>query len=723
MLSNIFSPTSVTIVGASTRLNAVGNDILKNLIEQNYKGQIFPINPKASEILGLKAYSNIEDLETIPDLAIVAVPAKVVPVVMKQIAKKGVKGVVVISAGFSETGIEGRELERQVADICIQNNITLIGPNCLGVINPLLNMNASFAASIPPIGKIGFLSQSGAICSVVIDLAKSRGLGFSKFVSVGNKALCKEAELIRYFENDEATKVIVIYAEMIQNAAELISVMKLVKKPVVILKAGKTEAGATAASSHTGALASSSILFENLFEQANIIQAESMDELFDLATILSYNNFNQSKPVRNTAIITNAGGLGVLTTDGLVENGMLLAKISEETKLNLQKCLPEFANFSNPIDVIGDAREDRYFNSLKIISKDDSIDSILVILTPQSSTEILKTANTIVKAKQNTTKPIIACFVGGSEVILGGIKILTDGEVACCQFPDQAAVALAKIGNWSQKLLLNSIMESDSPNKNQARPNFESDVKQSLRLKLKTKHIEAKQIFDKYKLKDENYIPESDAKQIIGLYGIQSVKSIFCASEQEADELISKNFGSNLVMKIISPDIMHKSDVGGVMIGVDPQLAGQKYGEMMAKVVTKAPKAKLEGILFAEMLDLDDGAEFILGAKKDSNLGNAIMVGMGGVYVEMFSDVSFGFPPLNGLDIDNMIDKLASSRILQGSRGKDRLDRNALKQAIINLADLLNDFPEIVEVDLNPVLVLKDGEGLKALDAKIVFKH
>ncbi len=696
MLNNIFNPKSIAIIGASTQAGTVGNDILKNLINEGYQGKIFPINPKADSILEIKTYSSILDTPEIPELAIIVVPAKIVPVVMQQVADKGTKGAVIISAGFREIGLEGEILENQVAQVCEQNNITLIGPNCLGVINPSINMNASFAVSIPPAGNIAFLSQSGAICTTVIDLAKSRGLGFSKFISLGNKTLCKEPELIQYLDQDTDTKVIMIYAEMLENAPELINIMSKVQKPVIVLKSGRTEAGASASSSHTGALASGDILFDTLFRQANIIRAETMQEMFDLAIIFSK---NEVKDIKNCVIITNAGGPGVLTTDALVDNGLELAVISTETETELRKYLPAFANFNNPIDLIGDAKEDRYQKALEILASRPEIDSLLVILTPQTTTNIVETAKAIIAIKDKINKPIVASFIG-YEKVQAGIDILTQGNIACCNFPDQAGIALAKVAQWTQ----NKPVEQSSI------------LAESIHDKEGTKSI-----FEEFRLKGEKYIPESRAKEIMTKYGIESAKSQLCTTRQEAEALINGELKGQLVMKIISQDIMHKSDVGGVMLGVSPIEAGDKFDQMISVVTKNMPHAKLDGILFAEMINLDDGCEFILGAKKDPNLGTAIMVGLGGIYVEIFKDVVFGFPPLGSQEIDRMLNKLHSRHILEGARGQDPLDINALKQTIQNMSDFLQDFPEVEEVDLNPILVMKKGMGLRTLDAKIVF--
>ena len=696
MLSNIFKPKSIAIIGASTQSGTVGNDILKNLLTQGYKGQIFPINPKADSILDTKSYPSVLDLGVTPDMAIVVVPAKIVPSMMEQIAQKGIKSVIIISAGFREVGEAGGEIEDKVKQICLDNNITLIGPNCLGVITPSINMNASFANSIPPVGNIAFLSQSGAICTAVIDCAVSRGLGFSKFMSLGNKTLCAEAELFEYLGTDPETKVIAVYAEMIENAPKIIEIVSKINKPIIVLKAGCSDAGSSASSSHTGALASSDILFDTLFRQSNILRASSIEELFNIMSILSNNNITK---LNNVAIITNAGGPGVLTTDAISNNGLELSIISEKTVDELKNHLPAHANFYNPIDLIGDAKADRYKAAIEILAQDDNVDCILTILTPQTTTEIDATAKILVEIKNKYNKPIVASFIGEDKV-KSGVKILVENGVAHCHYPDQAGKAIAMI---SQVINPKTTVTEESKTKT-----FDKATVQS--------------IFDEFVAKGESYIPEARSKEIMSHYGIHSAKSQFCKTAKEASELVATTLSGKLVMKIISPDIIHKSDVGGVMLGIMPQDAESMFDKMIEKVSKNAPNAKLEGILFAEMIDLSDGFEFILGAKKDPNLGTAIMVGFGGIYVEIFKDVVFGFPPLSNNQIDIMIDQLKSKHILDGARGQDPLDVAALKQCIQNLSQFLIDFPQVSEVDLNPILVMKSGMGVKALDAKIMFE-
>jgi acetate---CoA ligase (ADP-forming) len=737
-LSNIFTPQSIAIIGASAQKGSVGNSILKNLLS-HYKGQAFPVNLKNAEILGAKCFLSVLDLPTIPDLAIIVVPAKVVPIVLQQVANKGIKGVVIISAGFREVGGEGLALEDQIKSICVENNISLIGPNCLGVINPWIKMNASFANSFPPKGNIAFVSQSGAICTAVIDYANTLGLGFSKFVSVGNKALSSEVEMLHYLEQDPDTEVIAIYVENLTDAKIIIGAMKNVTKPVVILKSGRTTAGSGASASHTGALASEDVLYETLFRQAGINRANSTEELFEFMQVLSrYPHIYKANTLTlkqmpqkklQVAIITNAGGPGVLTTDTVIASGMEMAKISEDSQSKLQLVLPTTSNFHNPFDLIGDAPAQRYHDALDIICKDENVDAVVVILTPQTTTEIDKTAEFLVKASSNCNKPIVASFIGGDKV-LSGVKILRQNNVVHVDFPENAARALSVLGKTLKTK--NKELEKGSIS------NFGSNIISLLRYgseadgefksddatnNLRNKQ-QAQAIFDRYKSKGENYLPEVDAKKILELYNIPTVKSVFCKSEIEVNNLISKTFRSDqkLILKIISLDIMHKSDVGGIKANVEIVNATTEFNNMTKLVSSNLPTAKLEGILFSQMVDLSQGVEFILGAKKDPSLGTAIMFGLGGTMVELIQDVVFGFGKLERSDILQMIDQLKSKKIIQGYRGKSPLDLEAIISTIEGLSSLLSDFPQIVEVDMNPVLVGYNQSGVKILDAKIVVE-
>ncbi len=447
-LDCIFYPKSIAIIGASTQLGSVGNDIVKNLTTQGYAGKIYPVNPRATELYNLKCYAGIKDIDDKIDLAIIVVPAPLVNTVMREVAEKKIKGAIVISAGFKEVG--NVDLENELAEICLKNNITLIGPNCLGVINPENKMNASFAAIMPEKGPVAFISQSGALCAAVLDYGKKLGVGFSKFMSVGNKALIDEVEIFEYLYKDPETKIIAMYAEQLSKPHEIIaSVKKLVRgrnpKPVLVIKAGRTTAGASASASHTGALAGSDAAYDALFAQSGIIRVYSISDLFEYIRVFAHNDLPKG---RQTAIVTNAGGPGVLTADEIISAKLKMAVISKETEKKLKGVLPPNAGLHNPIDVIGDAKSDRYRAVLNILAKDKDVDSIIVILTPQSTTDIEKIAKVIIETKKFCKKPLVASFMGG-QLVAPGIQILQQSGVSTTSFPEQAVNALATLTEFS----------------------------------------------------------------------------------------------------------------------------------------------------------------------------------------------------------------------------------------------------------------------------------
>ena len=697
-LNSIFYPKSIAIIGASTEVGHVGNDIVKNLVKQGYAGKIFPVNPKATKLYDLKCYPNISTIKSSVDLAIIVVPSGVVPAVLQEAAKKKIKGAIVISAGFKEVG--NLDLEKQVKDICQKNNIALVGPNCLGVINPENKMNASFANIMPPNGNIAFISQSGALCTAILDYAQKLDIGFSKFVSVGNKALMSEADLFNYLAKDKKTKVIAMYVEQLTNAPAIIAAAKKIThgknpKPIIAIKSGRTSAGASASASHTGALAGNDAAYEALFAQSGIIRVENIQELFDYLRIFTHNELPKGDRV---AIVTNAGGPGVLTTDTVILSGLRMAVISEATKTQLKKHLPPFANFKNPIDVLGDARADRYEAAINILEKDKNVDSIIVVLTPQSVTEFSKTAQAIVNAKKKSKKPIIASFMGGHLVNLG-VKILRSNGVSTFNFPESAAMALGALTDFK-------FIEKEKNNKQFS---FKNTNKSAI-----TK------IFEAAKNRGQIQLPEVDSLPVLHHYGFPTLSSHIATTAEEAHE-IAKKIGKKVAMKIVSPDILHKTDSGGVMLNIIPENAASSFKEIMKRVKKNVPTAKIEGVLMNEMIK-EKGAEMILGAVKDASLGHTIMVGLGGVYVEVFKDVSFGLAPLTKGDAEKMLSKLKSKNILDGARGQTVLDSDALIDCIGRLSQLLMDFPNIKELDINPLLVLKKGHGVKVLDARIVVE-
>ena len=690
----LFEPKAIAIIGASSREKTVGNDVVKNLVQQGYQGKIIPINPKIDELYGQKVYHDISEVEDEIDLVVVAIPAKYVAGAIEVAATKGAKAAVVISAGFKEAGHP--ELEQELAKVCRKNDVILVGPNCLGVINAKHQMNASFAAVMPRVGNVAFMSQSGALCTAVLDYAKELGLGFSKFVSIGNKAALDELSLIKYFHEDAQTKVICLYAEALDNAPEIIKTLKELNrganpKPVIILKSGKTEAGAGAIASHTGSLSSGDSAYQALFEQAGIIRAESISQLFDFAQVFACNELQKIKKV---SIITNAGGPGVLTTDAVIENDLEMADLSSETVKALEEVLPAAASTHNPVDVLGDAPGETYEKAIDIVARDKNTDAMIVLLTPQSMTEPEKTAKAVIEMRKTCNKPIVVSLMG-RDLVSAGTELLEKSNIASTSFPEPAACSLgtlAKFADWSS-------LENE-------KPLLYDDVNKA----------KVAKIFKDAKAKGKTSFPEAAAMEIMRAYNFPLLRSRVATSADEAYKTMQE-FKCKVAMKIVSEDILHKSDVGGVMLNVTVDDIKEKYQEMMKTVVKNKPEAKLDGVLLMEMAP--KGTEVILGVNKNA-LGTMIMFGLGGIYVEVLKDVKFAFAPLTRTDALKMIEGLRSSKLFEGVRGEAPVDKETLIESITRLAQLVTDFPEITELDINPLLASEDGA--KVLDARVVIE-
>lgn len=693
----LFYPKSIALIGASRKEKTVGNDVAHNLIK-SFKGEIYLINPKAEEIYGHQVLSDISQITGQVDLAVLAIPAKFVPESIAKIAQKGAKAAIVISAGFKEAG--NQDLEDELAKISQENDMILIGPNCLGAINPEIEMNASFAAIMPQPGEIAFISQSGALCTAVLDYAQNLGIGFSKFISIGNKATTDELDLINYLKNDDKTKVIIIYAEALKDANAFVQLSQEMArsanpKPIIILKSGKSEEGSKAIASHTGSLSGGDNAYQALFKQAGIIRANGIRELFEYAQIFSQNKI---MPAQKVAIITNAGGPGVLTTDEIAEHQLNLAQLSPSTMAELKTFLPEAANTHNPVDVLGDAGAERYQKSLQVLVKDPQVDAVIIILTPQSMTEIQATAQAIIDIKKTTDKPIVVSFMG-DQTVKPGVDLLKNNKITTYPYPEPAANNLSRLNSYYQM-----IHTPISPV-----TKFNDVDRQTVT-----------NLFNQAKTNGQTSFPEAEAIKILEAYNFSTLKSQIVTSQEEAEK-VATQIGKPIAMKIVSPDILHKSDVGGVRLNVTSANAGSEYQNMLQTVKGHLPNAKLEGALMVEMAP-SVGTEIILGVNKQPGLGTLLMVGLGGIYVEIFKDVSFGFAPLTQETVDRMISELKSSAIFQGARGQSKLDVESLKQTIARLSQLVVDFPQISELDINPLLLLPEGQGVKVLDARIVIE-
>jgi acetyl coenzyme A synthetase (ADP forming)-like protein len=696
-LKSLFYPRSVAIVGASHEVGSVGNSLIKNIVENGYKGHIYPVNPKGGRLYGLPVKRMLSEIEGELDLIVVAVPAKIVPQVLHEAAHQHVQAAIVISAGFKEVGNE--ELEKSIAQICQKHNITLIGPNCLGLLNPEIKLNASFASIMPAKGNVAFISQSGAICSSILDLARERGMGFSKFMSIGNKALVDEAPLLEYLYRDPETKVIMMYVEQLAHIPELMRVTQRSMsaesaKPVIILKSGTTAAGSRASQSHTGALAGSEAAYNALFNQSGMIRAESISELFDLAECFSHNPPLKSK---NVAVITNAGGPGVLTTDALVSQGLKLVTLSSETQARLKRWLPPAASVKNPIDILGDADAERYDKTLRLVMHDSAVQAVVVILTPQSMTQVTQTAQVIAHFKKHSRKPIIVSFMGEAAVE-PGLEILHRAGVATTPFPEPAAKALGALERFQSWL---------GPGR---RGGFRLD-------QIKTEDVE--QLLGKAQARGETLVHSDTTFGVLKAYGLPVIKRQVVTSPSQAAE-VGRRIGGKVVLKIVSPDIVHKTDVGGVVLNVEPAQVEAEYKQLLIRIKRRQPKAQIKGVELMEMVD-SQGLEIILGITTDPALGKVVMVGWGGIYTEVLKDVAWGLVPVSRNDATRMVRSLAAHQIMKGVRGQPSLDEAAVIEAIGRISRLAEDFPQIQELDINPLAL--SPRGAKVLDGRIVLEE
>jgi acetyltransferase len=691
----IFEPQAIAVVGATSREGSVGQGVMANLAG-SFTGQLYPINPEHAAVNGLTCYPTLTAVGAPIDLAVIIVPAALVPQILTEAGALGIKGAIVISAGFKEAG--HKDLEEQLQEISARYGITLIGPNCLGVINPARHLNASFASLLPDNGPVAFISQSGAICTGIIDCARSMGIGFSKFISVGNKAVVDDAALWEYLATDDATQVIAMYAEQLSDTRRLLPLAKKITrgasaKPIIVLKSGRTTAGAGATASHTGALAGNDAAYDALFRQAGIIRADTITELFDYIKIFSTNKL---APARRLAIITNAGGPGALAVDAAIHDGLAIAVPAAETTAALKAALPPAANIHNPIDVLGDARFDRYQAALTAVAADPAIDSLLVILTPQTMTEIERTAESIVKLHQTSAKPLAVSFIG-EQLVAAGRQIMQAGGVAVYDYPEAAIKALAQLANLSEKA---GLIDEPAPEL--------ADIDRAA----------VSKIFAQARAAGVLTFPEASGLAILKAYGFPLLDSRIAHNRAEAEQ-IAKEIGRPLVLKIVSPDILHKTEAGGIVLNVLPENAGTAFEALWSQVAQKQPQAHLEGVLLEELVS--GGTEMILGSVQDPSLGAALMLGFGGTAVEVWRDIVFGVNPLTKTDVLEMIKKLRAYKLLAGWRGAPAADQAALVDGVLRLARLLADFPEIKEMDINPFLVLEQGKGAKALDVRIVI--
>ncbi|PKN62480.1 MAG: acyl-CoA synthetase [Deltaproteobacteria bacterium HGW-Deltaproteobacteria-15] len=699
----ILCPKSIAVVGASNRTGSLGLSVFRNLIDASYQGILYPVNPKARSIQGVKAYKTLTDIPDEVEMAVLIVPPEHVENVVKESAKKGVKGCIVITAGFKEVGGKGVELERRVKSIAREHGIRLLGPNCLGAANTNkdVRMNASFARGMPQPGNIAFVSQSGAMCVAILDYAAGRHMGFSKFVSIGNKADIDEVDLLRYLRDDEDTKVIIMYIEDITDGHSFIEVAREITlkagKPIFALKVGRSPEGARAAASHTGSMAGSDSAYDAIFMQGGIQRVEGVRELFNYALAFS----TQPLPKGNrVAIVTNSGGPGIMATDTLIRPGIELADFTEETREKLKESLPPTASIHNPVDVIGDADAKRYESAIRYSLEDENVDGAIVILTPTAAAEILVTAQIVPRVARDIKKPILCAFMGLVDVS-EGIEYLSQNSIPNFSFPEEAS-----------RTMVAMIQYADNMRQGRRREVF--------RL-LEDQEKAAAIIASRLSGRRDYFMTEQEAHELLRCYGFPLLKSRLVREVSEIGQAIEE-VGLPLAMKLDSPDILHKSDAGGVRLRIKSAAEAEKvFQEIVESAKRYRPSAMIRGILFQEMAR--EGVEVILGSTKDPKFGQICMFGLGGIFVEALKDVSFRLAPMWDTSAENMIKSIKAYRVLQGIRGRPPADVKAAKLCILRLSAMVSNHPEIAELDINPLILYPEGEGCVVADARIVLSR
>jgi acetyltransferase len=699
-LDSIFAPRMVAVIGATEKQGSVGRALLWNLISNPFGGTVYPINSNRPNVLGIKAYKNIASVPDLVDLAVVVTPAATVPGVISECVEAGVTAAIVISAGFKETGPEGARLEQEVLAEAHRGRMRIIGPNCLGVMRPYSGMNATFAAQIARPGTVGFISQSGALCTAILDWSFRENVGFSTFISIGSMLDVGWGDLIDYLGDDPYTKCIVIYMESIGDARSFLSASREVAltKPIIVIKAGRTEAAAKAAASHTGSLTGSDEVLDAAFRRVGVLRVNSISEVFDMAEVLS----KQPRPKGpRLAILTNAGGPGVLATDALIENHGTLAPISAETMAELNAILPAAWSRNNPIDILGDADPMRYAKALEITARDPNIDGLLAILTPQSMTDATATAEHLRQFAKISGKPVLASWMGGNSVEAGD-QILNRSGIPSYQYPDTAAHVFTLM--WSSSYNLQGLYET---------PTLPADSETA-----ETARERAEAIVAAVRRDRRTMLTEFESKQLLSAYGIPTVTTAI-AEDLESAVAIAEDLGYPVVLKLHSRTITHKTDVGGVQLNLrDAEAVRGAYRAIQSTVLDRAGDGHFQGVTVQPMIKLD-GYEIIIGSSLDPQFGPVLLFGTGGQLVEVFQDRALALPPLNTTLARRMMEQTRIYTALQGVRGRRAVDLNALEQLLVRFSHLVVEQRWIKEIDINPLLA--SPERLLALDARVIL--
>ena len=698
-MKSFFDPGSVALIGATDREGAVGRVILENLLLAKDRRKVYPVNPNREKVFDIKCYPNTSSTPEVPELAVIVTPAKTVPDIVDESGKVGVKAVIIISAGFKETGTEGKRLEDKIANIAKKHNIRIVGPNCMGVINPNANLNTTFARRMPKPGHVAFLSQSGALGSAVLDWGASRNIGFSSFVSLGSMMDVSFGDLIDYLGRDPQTRSIIIYLESIGDVRKFISATRgfARTKPVIILKPGKSQESARMAKSHTGAILGEDLYYDAIFRRAGAVRVEEIEDLFNCASIL---NTVQLPKGPNLAMITNAGGPAVLTTDALSSRGGKLAQLSDATLSALNGFLPHGWSKSNPIDILEDADPKRYEQTIEVTLKDPGVNGVVVMHTPQGGGNSIEIGQAVIKHAKKSNKPIVTALIGGEDVAKAR-QLFYDNKIPTYGFPEQAIKTYLYMYQYARNLETLYETPEELPIATGAAKNY---LKILIRNALK---------------RGDTLLGEEDSKKFLTTYRISSTIP-HIAREREEAIAIASEIGYPVAMKIVSPDIIHKSDVGGVMLNISsPEEAKRAYSEMMENVTHRKPDARIEAVGIQKMItDYDD--EFIIGAKKDATFGPVIMFGVGGTGAEFFKDTAAGIPPLNQVLARGVLQQTKIYKMLsEGFRTRPPVNLRLLDETLVKVSNLIIDFPEIKEIDINPLVI--SSNAIIALDARIVL--
>jgi len=693
--SVFLSPKSIAIIGASDKRGSVGATITSNIMN-GFKGIVFPVSPSRSTVFYKTAYKSVMDIPKPVDLAVIVINNLLVASVLEECGKKKVKGVIIITAGFKEVDEEGAKREQQIKDIAKKYNIQIIGPNCLGVMNldPKTMMNSTFLKVTPKSDKIALVSQSGAICAALVEDASAQGIGFSAVISLGNKAAMSEVDILKMLANHNQTKVIVMYLEDMGDGQEFLKVCKNItrklKKPVLVLKSGRSPEGAKAAMSHTGALMGSDEIYDALLKQSGAIRVDTMEELFDYATAFSKQPLPSDGEL---VIVSNAGGPAIISTDACSRLGIKMANI-DSIRSKIDAVIPPWGSSRNPVDIVGDADFNRFSNVLERVLAHPNVGSVISMCTPSGTLNYDKLATVIVAMAKKYKKTMLASLMGLDEGITNR-EILAAGDVPYYTYAEGAIRTLAamlKFSNWIK-------------------------TPEGKITTFKVDKLKAKKIFDKAKKEKRPNLLEEEGQQVLKAYGLPLPKSALAKTEVDAIK-IAKQIGYPVVMKIASPQIIHKSDAGGVKVNLTNEL---EIKETFKTIIANAKKynknAEINGVLIVEMIK--GGKEMIIGSKQEPGFGPVIMLGMGGIYVEILKDVTFKLAPVTNKEADDMIASIKTQKLLHGVRGEKPSDITKLSECIQRLSQLVTDFKEIKELDMNPVLVMEKGKGCKILDVRI----